>query len=74
MIFLLLGNVLYLTTERQANPHFNVIKAASGGENIFTLSGDGTLRLYKVSDYASETLLVYDHDLFVVSGKIVINW
>lgn len=45
------GNVLYLKTDRPANSYFNLIKAASDGESTFALSGDGSLRMYKASDF-----------------------
>ncbi|CAN0037197.1 unnamed protein product [Ectocarpus sp. 12 AP-2014] len=44
------GNVLYLKTERESSSYFNLIKAASEGENTFVLAGDGTLRMYKVRE------------------------
>lgn len=52
MVILLyrVGNVLYLKTERESSSYFNLIKAASEGENTFVLAGDGTLRMYKVRE------------------------
>lgn len=46
------GNVLYLKTERESSSYFNLIKAASGGQNTFVLAGDGTLQMYKVRQHA----------------------
>ena len=53
------GNVLYLKTERESSEFFNLIKAASNGDNTFVLAGDGTLQMYKVGKAGLERVPEY---------------